>query len=234
MNASLNTISNWQEAIFVAAANIFTQFFNFLPNFFGALLILILGVIFAKWAKALTVKILSAIKLDKFLKKIGLEAFLSQADVKLKVEAIFGEIVRWLIVIVFFMASVNVLGLTSVGSVLASILGYIPNIVSAILILTISVLLSGLIEGLIKGAVNQIDPKTGRLLSKVASYLVVIVAALAAVNELGIAQSLINIIFIGFITTLALGIGLAIGLGAKDLVSKMLMDWYTQGKKKGK
>ncbi len=98
--------------------------------------------------------------------------------------------------------------------------------------MTVGVLLAGLVESLIKGAVNQIDPKTGRLLSKVASYLVVIVTALAAINELGIAQSLINILFIGIITTLALGIGLAIGLGAKDLVSKMLMDWYGKGRKK--
>jgi len=232
MNSSLSTISNWQEAVFVAAANIFTQFFNFLPSLFGALLIFIVGLILAKWAKVIIVKVLSAVKLDKVLRKIGLEPFLSQADIKLKAEVIIGEIARWLIIIIFFIAGVNVLGLTTVGSVLASVLSFVPNIVSAILILTVGVLLAGLVEGLIKGAVNQIDPKTGRLLSKVASYLVVIVAALAAINELGIAQSLINILFMGIITTLALGIGLAIGLGAKDLVSKMLMDWYSKGKKK--
>jgi len=232
MNSSLSTISNWQEAIWVAAANIFTKFFNFLPSLFGALLIFVVGLILAKWAKTIIVKVLSAVKLDKVLRKIGLEPFLSQADIKLKAEVIIGEIARWLIVIVFFMAGINVLGLTTVASVLASVLSFIPSIVSAILILTVGVLLAGLVESLIKGAVNQIDPKTGRLLSKVASYLVVIVAALAAINELGIAQSLINILFIGIITTLALGIGLAIGLGAKDLVSKMLMDWYSKGKKK--
>lgn len=232
MNSSLSTISNWQEAVFVAAANIFTQFFNFLPSLFGALLIFVLGLILAKWAKIIIVKVLSAVKLDKISRKIGLEPFLSQADIKLKAEVIIGEIARWLIIIVFFIAGVNVLGLTTIGSVLASVLSYVPTIVSAILILTIGVLLAGLVEGLIKGAVNQIDPKTGRLLSKVASYLVIVVAALAAINELGIAQSLINILFIGIITTLALGVGLALGLGAKDLVSKMLMDWYNKGKKK--
>ncbi|MDZ7586809.1 MAG: hypothetical protein U0946_03565 [Patescibacteria group bacterium] len=232
MNSSLNTISNWQEAVFVAAVNIFTQFFNFLPSLFGALLIFVIGLILAKWAKTIIVKVLSAVKLDKVLKKIGLEPFLTQADIKLKSEVIIGETARWLIIIVFFMAGVNVLGLSTVGAVLASVLNFVPSIVSAVLILTVGVLLAGLVEGLIKGAVNQIDPKTGRLLSKVASYLVVIVAALAAINELGIAQSLINILFIGIITTLALGIGLAIGLGAKDLVSKMLMDWYAKGKKK--
>ena len=55
---------------------------------------------------------------------------------------------------------------------------------------------------------------------------------MAAINELGIAQSLINTLFIGVVATLSLGIGLAIGLGAKELVAKMLMDWYGKSLKK--
>ena len=92
--------------------------------------------------------------------------------------------------------------------------------------------MAGFIENLIKGALNQVEPKTSRLVSKIGSYLVVITTTLAAINELGIAQSLINTLFIGVIATLTIGVGLAIGLGAKDLVSKILMEWYLDFKKK--
>ena len=231
---SLNAISNWQEAVLLAGANVLAGFFSFLPNLFGAILIFIFGLILAKWGKALIVKILNLVKLDKLLNKSGLQPFLTKAEVKLKASIFFGEIIRWLITIVFFIASVNVLGLTTVSGVLNNILGYIPNIISATLILTAGVLIAGLVENFVKGAVNQVEPKTGRLLSKIASYLVVIVAALASINELGIAQSLINTLFIGVIATLSVGIGLSIGLGGKDVVSKILMDWYTDFKKKGK
>ncbi|HUV47324.1 MAG TPA: hypothetical protein VMW29_04265, partial [Candidatus Bathyarchaeia archaeon] len=57
-------------------------------------------------------------------------------------------------------------------------------------------------------------------------YLIVIFASLAAINELKIAQALVNSLFIGFVAMLALGIGLALGLGAKDLVSRVLNEWY--------
>lgn len=232
MPYSFGTISTWQEAVLVAGANILTRFFGFLPNILGALIIFLFGLILAKWAKLIIVKILSAIKLDKILRQSGLETYLDRADIRVKAEVFLGEIVKWLIIAVFFIAGINILGLTTVSAVLNSILGYIPNIISAVLILTIGVLLAGLVESLIKGAVSQVDPKTSRLLSKIASYLVVIVATLAAINELKIAQSLINTLIIGVVATLTLGIGLAIGLGAKDLVSKMLLDWYTQSKKK--
>ena len=228
---SFSTISNWQEAIWVAGANVLSGFFSFLPSFFGALIIFLVGLILAKWGRALIVKILGAIKLDKLLRKGGLDHYFNKAEVRVKAEEVVGEITHWLIVIVFFMAAINVLGLTTVSGVLSTLLGYLPNIISAVLVLTVGVLLAGFVENLVKGTVNQVDKKTSRLLSKVASYLVVIVASLAAINELGIAQSLINTLFIGVVATLTLGIGLAIGLGAKDLVSQLLTDWYKTQKK---
>ena len=87
-------------------------------------------------------------------------------------------------------------------------------------------------ESLIKGPVSQVDVRISRMLAKIASYLVVVVSALAAVNELGIAQSLINSLFIGVVATLTLGIGLSLGLGGKELVAKMLTDWYAKNSKK--
>ncbi len=224
-------VTNWQEAILIAGANVLSGFFGFLPSLLGALVIFLFGLILAKWGKTLIVKVLGAIKLDKLLRKGGLAPYFDKAEVRVKAEEFVGEVVRWLIIIVFFMAAVNVLGLTTVSGVLNTLLSYLPNIISAILVLTIGVLLGGLIENLVKGTLNQVDKKTSRLLSKIASYLVVIVAALAAINELGIAQSLINTLFIGVVATLTLGIGLALGLGAKDLVSQMLMDWYKRQKK---
>lgn len=227
-------MQNWQDALIVAASNVLTRFFSFLPSLVGAILIFFVGLVLAKWCKTIVIKVLGAIKLDALIAKTGVGPYLNKADIKVKAEVFFGEIIRWLIVLVFCIAAINVLGLTTVSAVLNNLLGYLPRIVSAVLILTVGIFLAGLVESLIKGTVNQLDPKTSRLLSKIGSYLVVIVFALASINELGIAQSLINILFVGVVSTLSLGLGLALGLGGKDLVSQMLNDWYTKDKKKKK
>ena len=114
---------------------------------------------------------------------------------------------------------------------LESILAYIPNVISAALILTIGVLLAGVVEKLVKGAVGTIDVKSGRLFGKIASYTLVVFATLAAISELQIARASINTIFTGFIAMLAIGFGLALGLGAKDLVARVLNDWYEKFRK---
>jgi len=233
MNGSLS-VTNLQEAFLLATTNIITNILSFIPNFLAALVVFVLGLIVAKWGRTLTVKILETIKLSTLVKKSGFEPFLKKAEIKIKIEEILGGLVRWLIILIFFITTANILGLGTVSLVLNNILAYIPKVVSAVLVLTIGVLLAGLVEGLVKGALAQVDLKTARLLGKVSSYLVVIFVALAAINELQIAQTMVNTLFIGFIAMLSLGFGLAIGLGTKDLVAKILEEWYEKFKKEVK
>lgn len=228
------SVSNWQEAFLLATSNILTNVLSYLPTILAALLVFAVGVVLAKWARKLTVKVLEKVKLSAVIKKSGFEPFLRKAEVQVKIEEILGGLVKWLIILVFFITTVNILGLTTVSLVLNNILNYIPRVVSAVLVLTVGILLAGLIEGVVKGALGQVDLKTSRLLGKISSYLVVIFATLAAINELQIAQTLVNSLFIGFMAMLALGFGLAIGLGAKDLVAEVLKDWYDNFRKEVK
>jgi len=100
-----------------------------------------------------------------------------------------------------------------------------------VIVMAIGVLLAGLLEGVVKGALASVDLKTSRLMGKIASYTVVTITTLAAFSELKIASSFINILFIGFVSMLALGFGLAIGLGAKDVIGQFLSDWYKELRK---
>ena len=49
---------------------------------------------------------------------------------------------------------------------------------------------------------------------------------LAAISELRIAEKVINTLIIGAVATMTIGLGLALGLGSKDLVKEMLSEWY--------
>ena len=226
-----NVNPTYSGALVSAWTDVKTRILAFFPNLVAAIVVFLLGWIVAGWARTLTIKILDALRLSNLLKDTGIQEFLKKADLTTKIEEAIGAVVRWLIILVFFIASVNILGLTTVSQVLESILGYIPNVISAALILTIGVIISGFVESLVKGAVRSIDVKAGRLLGKIASYTIVVFASLAAISELKIAQAFINTIFTGVIAMLALGLGLAIGLGAKDLVSRILNDWYERFRK---
>lgn len=216
----------WQNALSNVWFSTMGKTFEFLPNVLGAVVVFLLGILFGNWARSLTIKSLQMLKFESLIQDSKFKAFLLKAEITQKIEEVLGSILKWIIVLIFFVAATNILGLSTVSDLLAGVLGYVPRVLSAVIVLSIGVLLAGVIEGLVKGALATVDLKTARLMGKIASYTVVTVAVLAAFSELSIASSFINILFIGFVSMLALGFGLAIGLGAKDVVGEALSDWY--------
>ncbi len=224
-------INVWQTALTGAFTNFIQATVSFLPRLFSSFLIFILGILISKWLRSLTLKSLHLLKFDAFAKDKKVKKFLAEAEITQKIEEAIASLVKWVVILVFFIAALNVLGLTTISNLLFNLVAYLPNVLSAIVVLALGILLAGLMESLVKGALASIDIKTSRLMGKITSYVVVVIAFLVAISELNIAQNFINIIFMGFVTTISLGFGLALGLGGKDLVSQILNDWYRDLKK---
>ncbi len=220
-----------QQALSFAITDVMATIISFIPTLFAALVIIVVGLIVARWAKWLVIKLLETLKLSSIIKDSPLDNFLTKAEITHKIEELLGNIVRWIVILIFFIAAVNILGLTTVSAFLTNVLGYVPKVFAASLILMVGTLVAGVVESLVKGSLTHVNPPTGRLVGKISSYIVVVFTILAAIAELGIAASLINTLFIGFIAMLALGFGLAFGLGSKDLIAKILDDWYSKLKK---
>lgn len=221
----------WQTALYNVWYSTAGSFLSILPHVIGAILVAATGLIIGNWVKTLTIKSLQMLRFESFIKDTKFKAFLIKAEVTDKVEEVIGSILKWLIVLTFFIAATNILGLTTVSNILVSVLSYVPNVISAVIVMAIGVLLAGILEGVVKGALATVDLKTSRLMGKITSYTVVTITTLAAFSELKIASGFINILFIGFVSMLALGLGLAIGLGAKDVIGTALSDWYKELKK---
>lgn len=209
-----------------ALGDITTAFIAFLPQLFWALIILIIGILLGRLGKSLVKSALHAINLNGLVKNAGFGKLSSQADFRPQVEEGLGELTRWLIIYLFTISFLNILGLTNIADFLTNILSYLPNIIAALLIFIIAVLLAGFTESFVKNAVASFDVITARLMGKIASYTIVVIGALIALSELGIAEFFINILFIGFVVTLSLTLGLAIGLGSKDVINDILKNWY--------
>lgn len=221
-------MNNLETVFLGAAATVLGQIAAFLPHLLGAIVLFAIGAVIANWAKKITTKIVTAVNLQRVFKNTGVEKFLKQAELPHAVEEFLGQVVKWVIILIFFIATMNLLGLTAVSEVLGSILAYVPNVIGAILILALGILVAGFLESVVKGALTEVNGKMARLLGKITSYTIMVFAILAAIAQLRIAEQFIQILFTGVVATLALGLGLAIGLGAKDTVSAVIKSWYKQ------
>ena len=226
-----NGMSVWKSALASSWTQVWSSFFGVLPTILGAIIVFSIGLMLAYWTKRLTIGFLKVIKLEKMSNQVGLEKFLKKADIKLSFTDILGTFVEWVIILVFFLSAVDILGLSVVSEVLTRVLSYIPNILAASLILGAGYFIAGLVENLVRGALSSVDHKLAKPVAKLARWFLLIVTFFAAIDQLQIARGLISTFFQGLTYTIVLVIGLSVGLGAKDLVSRILNDWYEKIKK---
>lgn len=225
-------LENWYQSLSIILLQTLSEFSIYLPKIVASLTVFILGAAIANTVRNLIIKSLDSLKLTKSLKDTPIEHFIKNAEVGKRIEQIVGSIVYWLFMLVIIQTSIAILGLTSLSNILERILSFVPNILSAVIILFFGVLLAGVVESLVKGSIKTIDPKTGRALGKISSYLVMTVGVLISISEIGIASEFILILFVGFVFAVSLGLGLSLGLGGKDLVKKLLDGYYKDNIKK--
>lgn len=227
----MNILSIWQESILTAWTSFFTRALLFLPVFLGAIIIFVIGIYISTWLQKGIEHLLKVVKFSKLASESGLDKFLKKADLNIDTVGLISQAVKWFVILVFFTASTNILGLTAISGVVNNLLGLVPRIVSATLIIAVGAFVANLTEGLVKGALATVDHQQSKSLAHMARLLVIFIAVLAAINELEIAQNLVTIFFQGLTWTVTLAVGLAIGLGGKDLVSQILREWYEKLKK---
>jgi hypothetical protein len=216
----------FNDTLALALQDSYISFISFLPRLFWALLILLLGLLLAKWARSLTMSALSAIDLDTYFRRSKFTKLIQENELGPTITNVVGDIVKWLVIYLFLISVFSILDLVSITNFMTDLLSFAPDILAAGLIFVLAVIIAGLVEGFVKNAVSNLDPVTGRFMGKIASYTVVVIGSLIALSELGIAELFINILFIGFVATLSIAVGLAVGLGSKDVIGKILAEWY--------
>lgn len=195
---------------------------GFLPNLIASIFIFLVGVIIAVIVRNILVRILNAISLEKNLANTGIPESLKKADSTLSVTVLLGEFVRWAVILVFLIPAFNQLGLNEVNVVIRAMLGYIPSVAIAVVIVTVGVVFAKIARDFVTATASSLGKQTARTVGQIARWAIIIFALLAALTQLGVAQDLIKILFTGFVAMVAIAGGLAFGLGGKESAESIL------------
>jgi hypothetical protein len=218
-------ISNWGDAILLAATNALNNFLAAIPSILAALLLLAIGWILAGIAARLVSRGLRAAGADRLFAQHG-EGVYPRSAMQYTPSTVAAEVVRWVIRIIFVIAAANALNLPQVSELLNQILLWIPNLIVAAIVLLIAPLLARFVRGAIEVGAGQMGFTNAPLLGRIAQVAIIAFAVIIAVNQVGIAANLVDTLFIGIVAALALAFGLAFGLGGRDVAAEITRSWY--------
>lgn len=222
------TITNWSDAMMTSLAGAMALFFAAIPKILGFILIIVIGWIVASLIEKGVRGLLHAVKFDNLAQRAGLSDFVHKMGVKTDSSGFLALVIGWFIRLIVLVVAFDALGLPAVSDVLRQLLLWLPNLVVGLVVLVIGGLLARAASSLVRGATAEAGFDNPDRLAKVASVAIWAFAIVVAVNQIGIAATLVNTLFMGVIGALSLGAALAFGLGGRETAGEIVRKWYAQ------
>ena len=154
-------VQNWGSVFTDSLQGVWYGVASFIPGFIFAIIVFAVGWILAVLLERLVESVMKALKIDSLLKSAGMEDVVKRSGYNLNSGRFLGVLVKWFVIIVFLLTSLDILGLTDVryffGDVVVS---YIPNVIVAVLILIVAVIVADAMQKVVVASVKAVHVKS--------------------------------------------------------------------------
>lgn len=216
----MDILSDWSAALSGAFMQFAQRIGQYLPNIFGAFLLLLIGWIVARVLRTLAIR--AAIIIDRMLSRLGATGTDQRAKLPQSSAKILGSIVFWVVLLFFVTAATQVLGLSAFTEWLAGVVNYVPTLFVGALIVVAGFLLSRLARDLISATSASTGRKQRELLGRTVQVIILVTALLVGADQIGIEVTFLVIIAAVSGGTMAASVALALSLGARNYVANLI------------
>lgn len=224
----LTNISTWKEAVGESFKEAYLQFGVLAPNVLAMIVLLVGGYFVARVLDRAVSALCHSLGLQQAAERGGLVDSMKQVGITRTLPQIVGRVVFWLMMCVFLSAGFKVLGLTEVSDTVNYLIAYVPKLFAAIAIMVIGLLVATFIRGIVATSADRVGITYAEYLANACYYILALMTFLTAAERLELNFKLFEqLILIGF-SAVAVGFGLAIGLGGKDTMAGILAGYYTR------
>lgn len=206
------------EAILNPAQNIGGAIVAFIPSLISALILFLVGWVIGALVGQVITSILRRINIGSFFERLGLGKEAGKFDWP----GFLGWLVEWFIIFIFLVSVFDALGLPQISQFIRDIAAYIPNIIAAVLIIIFGAIIADGVSRLIGEASKTSRAIPSGLLAAAGKWAVLIFAVFAALVQLRIAPTIIEIFFAGIVAVLVIALGLAFGLGGQEWAKRVI------------
>jgi hypothetical protein len=221
-------INDWSEAMLTSLAGGLAMFFAAIPKLIAFALILVVGWMLATLLARGVEALLRAVRFNELAARSGFAGFVRNVGVRSDSAQFLALVAKWFVRLIVLVVAFDALGLPAVSDVLRQLLLWLPNLAVGVVVLVIGGLLANAAAGVVRGATASAGFHHPDLIANVARTAVWVFAIIVAVNQIGIAQELVNTLFMGAVALIVLALGLSFGLGGREVAAQLLRRWYDE------
>ena len=216
----MEKIFDWGTPFVKAASSMMQGFVEYLPQLVGAILLLLLGWMIARLLRSLALRLMKGI--DQFSSLMGVGGADTRKHVGESATLIIGNVVFWVVVLIFVTTATNLLGMSMFAGWLDRLVAHLPNILSGVLIICAGIVFGNLANQAVSTAASGMPLRQRTILARSAQIFTLVTLILIGVDQIGVDITVV-ITIVSVATGAVLGgLAIAFSLGARPLVSNLI------------
>ena len=207
----------------------------YLSKIIVALIVFIIGIIIAKVIEKLIVQVLKVARFDVLSEKAGIASILAKGEIKHTLSELIGIVFYWLMALVVVIITLNLVSPSPevmAGSFLDEAVKYAGTVILSIFVLVLGLFFAALIGSVVRTTASNAGIATAKNLGQIAQIVIVVITVLTVLPMLGVRTFILDMAVVITLAATGLALGLAFGLGSKEIAGKMMSEIVDKWKRK--
>lgn len=191
--------------------NVLNQVLAAIPNILVAVILLIVGTLIAKFVADLLEGLLENAGINRFSHYLN-----PTGTSRLNLSQVISKILQAVIIVFFTVEALNAVNLEVLNTIGVAIIGYLPSILIALIILGLGIFGGNALSAFLKESTGSL------LLGEIVKYILYVLAVFMTLDQLQFASMIVNTAFLFIMGGLAVAFALAFGLGGREFAKTQL------------
>lgn len=196
------------------------------PRVLAGLLLLVIAFLVAHVVERFVRAVMTRLKFDLLVRRSGIDHWLLRVGIRHSLNDVVPRLLYFVLIFIFAREAAQAMGLTAISGAMGTLVGYLPNVVAAFLIL----LLGSAIAQAAGRAVEEVGRNSGlevaAVLGRLTSGILLFVLVVMALGQLQIDTSIVRDFSTVLVAGAMIAFALSFGLGSRDVTRNLLAGFY--------
>ncbi|MDD7887273.1 mechanosensitive ion channel domain-containing protein [Flavivirga sp. 57AJ16] len=218
----------WKDVALESLSKMWLEITDVFPNIIGATLVLFIGWLTTKFVVKIIKKALRLAKTNKLDDMINDIEVVEGKKLNFDTVKLVSNFVKWVMYIMLLIMASDIMNLTIISEQINNLLGYLPQLFSALVIFTVGLILANVIKKNLKAFFESMDLSGAKIISQIVFFIILVFTSITALNQAGVNTEIITSNLTMILAAFLLAFALAFGFGAQKVVGDVLKAFYTR------
>ena len=219
-------VSEWGDIVRNSTNEFFSQIAEVLPDLLGAVVLFIIGILLAKVLAKAVEKGLEYLGVNKLGNNKAVKSAMDKAQVNRSVSNVAGRVVYWVVILITLLAVADVLELDAISETLTSLIGYLPNVLAAVLVLWLTVVGARFVRDIVSTAMSSLEASFAQTVAGITEWVIILFGGVIALSQLGFDTEILTTNIAVIIAGIVLAFALAFGLGSRNVAGSLVAGYF--------